>query len=146
MTPDDAQLGTLRDALAKRYGDDVAQSAILAYWARIPRPPLKEAAAFCWRVAWRHATLPKWRPGVDRAGQVREQVWDYTVSEPVHARVRATQLDRLVAREALAALPSAIVDHFMSGDTRNPRCPRWKGFMWHEGRRRRWSCPREGCQ
>ena len=141
MTNED--LGTLRDTLAKRYGDDVAQSAILAYWARVPRPPLDEAPAYCWRVAWRHATLPKWRPGVDRKGRVREQVWDYAVSEPVRARTPATQLDCLVAREALATLPPIIVDHFISADTRNPRCQRCKGFMRLTSQK--WACPREEC-
>ena len=109
----DQTLATLRDKLARHYGDDAAQGAILAYWARVPRPPLAQAAAFCWRVAWRHATLPKWRAGVDRKGRVREQVWDYAVSEPAHARTPATQLDRLIAREMLAALPKTLVDHFV---------------------------------
>ena len=116
----DQTLAALRGTLAERYGDDVAQSAILAYWARVPRPPLSQAAAFCWRVAWRHATLPRFRPHADRRGATREVLWDYRTSVLLAASTPATQLDRLVAREALLALPPAELRDFVYGTRPRP--------------------------
>ena len=129
----DTDLGALRDTLAKRYGDDVAQSAILAYWSRVPRPPLDEASAYCWRVAWRHATLPKFQPHMDRRGATREVLWDYTVSVPGHASTPPVQLDRLVAREGLSTLPKETVTNFVFGANPQTLGERGDAFTRHYG-------------
>ena len=136
-------LGTLQARIAKRYGDDAAQDAIVAYLKRDPRPPVQEAAAYCWNWARWEATSRK-IPRQFRWADNRLELWNLRDDDelPKSAHVSAPQLDRLLAREALESLDPQVVAYHAGMGPRRLRCSTCNRYLERQGST--WRCTRGG--